>query len=94
MSNDDNPCPVRQMPDDKTPSVKPPTGTYLEADYPLLAEAFRKMRKTDPEGANKPFQLPDFRGQFFHGPVSGSDSVEGTLDGYDDFIRSRLTPMP
>lgn len=28
------------------------------------------------------------------GPVSGSDSVPSTLDGYDDFIRSRLTPLP
>lgn len=28
------------------------------------------------------------------GPVSGSDSVEGTLEDYDDFIRSRLTPYP
>lgn len=94
MSNDDKLYTVQQMPDGALPSVEPVVGTYLEADYPLLAEAFRKMRKTDPEGANKPFQLPDFRGQFFHGPISGTDSVEGTLDGYDDFIRSRLTPLP
>ena len=74
--------------DDKLYTVQQMLQDTLEASgHRSLSDMHAKV--TELEVAH----LRNITGNVF-GPVSGSDSVEDTLEGYADFIRSRLTPLP